>query len=235
MHINDTRLAHLLIFDGDQYKTDSVFIREFKRFHKKVIAKSIPESELSVLAPTKFFYNSDDIKEMEAGLQAFVSEELLKPEYEGRTYEQLHDSKEDTRKKLAQKLRAIIREKHSYRVGHGFVRPRIGDLLVWLRSCKMHAEHNFIKMLIGNTVILCIRWDADEGHVLKKCIDNSRCSLLFEEMSEKFVLRRVTKRIRETVHDNGRETRMGMFTWRLKSQDPTTYLNIFQNIWKSAF
>ena len=160
---------------------------------------------MNFLAPTKFFYNSDDIKEMEAGLQAFVSEELLKPEYEGRTYEQLHDSKEDTRKKLAQKLRAIIREKHSYRVGHGFVRPRIGDLLVWLRSCKMHAEHNFIKMLIGNTVILCIRWDADEGHVLKKCIDNLRCSLLFEEMSEKFVVRRVTKRIRETVHDNGRE------------------------------
>ena len=37
------------------------------------------------------------------------------------------------------------------------------------------------------------------------------------------------------MHDNGRETRTGMFTWRLKSQDPTTYLNIFQNIWKSAF
>ena len=124
-----------------------------------------------------------------------MSEELLNPEYEGRTYEQLHDSKEDARKKLAQKLRAIIREKHSYRVGHGFVRPRIGDLLVWLRSCKMHAEHNFIKMLIGNTVILCIRWDADEGHVLQKCIDNSRCSLLFEEMSEEFVLRIVTKRV----------------------------------------
>ena len=88
----------------------------------------------------------------------------------------------------------------------------------------MHAEHNFIKMLIGNTVILCICWDADEGHVLKKCIDNSRCSLLFEEMSEKFVLRRVTKRIRETVHNNERETSMGMFTLHLKSQDLTTYL-----------
>ena len=55
LHINDIRLPHLLIFDGDQYKTDSLLIREFKRFHKKVITKSIPESELSVLAPTNFF------------------------------------------------------------------------------------------------------------------------------------------------------------------------------------
>ena len=174
---------------------------------------------------------------MDEGLKKFVDEELTNPMYEGLSFAELHDEENPDRKKLAAKLRKIIREKHSYRVGHGFVHPGIGGLLVWLRSCRLHAEQNFVKLLVGHMVILCAKWDAAEGKLetIAQGLANTRSEAMLKEFGAPFQLRQVCKRLVQTLEENGRNTKFGLFTWRLKSQDPQVYLNIYQNIWEAAF
>ena len=117
------------------------------------------------------------------------------------------------------------------------MRPGIGGLLVWLRSCRLHAEQNFVKLLAGHMVLLCAKWDAAEGalETIAAGLANSRCEAMLKEFGAPFQLRRVCKRLLQTLEENGRSTTFGLFTWRFKSQDPQVYLNIFQNIWDSAF
>ena len=115
--------------------------------------------------------------------------------------------------------------------------PGIGGLLVWLRSCRLHAEQNFVKLLVSHMVILCAKWDAAEGKLetIAQGLANTRSEAMFKEFGAPFQLRRVCKRLVQTLEENGRNTKFGLFTWRLKSQDPQVYLNIYQNIWEAAF
>ena len=237
LKLSEINNPDIMLFDKAQYWSDGDSVKEIKIFWKKIVSKGVPLQDFEYNAPTKFFVDSAQIKAMDEGLKAFVDEELRKPIYEGLSYGDLHNKANPERKKLAAKLRKIIREKHSYRAGHGFVRPGIGGLLVWLRSCRLHAEQNFVKLLAVHMVLLCAKWDAAEGalETIAAGLANSRCEAMLKEFGAPFQLRRVCKRLLQTLEENGRSTTFGLFTWRFKSQDPQVYLNIFQNIWDSAF
>ena len=220
LKLSEINNPDIMLFDKAQYGSDGDSVKEIKIFWKKIVSKGVPLQDFEYNAPTKFFVDSAQIKAMDEGLKAFVDKELRKPIYEGLSYGDLHNEANPERKKLAAKLRKIIREKHSYRAGHGFVRPGIGGLLVWLRSCRLHAEQNFVKLLAGHMVLLCAKWDAAEGalETIAAGLANSRCEAMLKEFGAPFQLRRVCKRLLQTLEENGRSTTFGLFTWRFKSQ-----------------
>ena len=235
LSLQDMRTPDIRLYNRNQFEERKDFFKEIENHAVEVVAKGIAADELNEKAPVRFFYTAGEISEIENGLVNFLKVELQREEYEGQSFYDIIDCKDEDRKKIAQKLRKRIRDLHSYRVGHGFYGPAIGGLLPWLRACKLHVEQNFIKLLLGNTIIFAIRWDSEEGQLENNELANSRTNLVLKVLFRSFQTRRVAKRVLQAVGEKGRDTTMSQFTWRLKSQDPVVYLNTFHDVWDLAF
>lgn len=228
------------------YPLDAQFrdiVAEIKQFHKDVIVKMLDPLDFETEAPQFHFRTRAEIEQIHEQLAVEWDNELSGDAYSKMdgtgqyTFEDfiVFQDKNDKVKALFKKARENIRARYSYPNKHGFWGDRVSLLLLALRDCVLHQEQNFLKFLLGLVMMLLLSVDIHEGQFLKnKTLEGTRCLRGLAELWKNHHLRRVAKRLYDTLLERGVDTCLADMKWRLKAQDTVVFLNLYQNIFNEA-
>ena len=120
---------------------------------------------------------------------------------------------------------------HAASKGHGFVyrKPPAWVLLRFL-NCALHADQNFSKHLLCLVIMLIVKMDVRSGIAKPLERSNSKTNMLLKVLSEKFSLKFIADRLRETLKTHSSGVMMSHFTWRFKGQCVVDYVNCYFDI-----